>query len=122
MKKRKDWNTFFAIEKNLAYEPSMQTTKELAGLRLNVAAAKHSASLSFGALIRKQLAAWYLCPALLAAVISGKMILFAGERFVLMTGVPVPEGAFFLKSLLLFLGIYLVYFGVTDVTFKRNIG
>ena len=73
------------------------------------------------ALIRKQLAAWYLCPALLAAVISGKMILFAGERFVLMTGVPVPEGAFFLKSLLLFLGIYLVYFGVTDVTFKRNI-
>ena len=44
MKKRKDWNTFFAIEKNLAYEPSMQTTKELAGLRLNVAAAKHSAS------------------------------------------------------------------------------
>ena len=51
MKKRKDWNTFFAIEKNLAYESSMQTTKELAGLRLNVAAAKHSASLSFGAQI-----------------------------------------------------------------------
>ncbi len=74
------------------------------------------------ALVQKQLAAWYLCPALLAAVISGKMILFAGERFVLMTGVPAFEGAFFLKSLLLFLGIYLVYFGVTDVTFKRNIG
>ena len=74
------------------------------------------------ALVQKQLAAWYLCPALLAAVISGKMILFAGERFVLMTGVPAFEGAFFLKSLLLFLGIYLVYFGVTDVTFRRNIG
>lgn len=27
MKKRKDWNTFFAIEKNLAYDSSMQTTK-----------------------------------------------------------------------------------------------
>lgn len=73
------------------------------------------------ALIQKQLAAWYLCPALLAVLISGKMILFAGERFVFMTGVPAFEGAFFLKSLLLFLGIYLVYFAVTDVTFKRNI-
>lgn len=73
------------------------------------------------ALIQKQLAAWYLCPALLAVLISGKMILFAGEQFVFMTGVPAFEGAFFLKSLLLFLGIYLVYFGVTDVTFKRNI-
>ncbi len=66
MKKRKDWNTFFAIEKNLAYDSSMQTTKELSGLGLSAAFAKHSASLSFGALIRKQLAAWYLCPALLA--------------------------------------------------------
>ncbi len=74
-----------------------------------------------GHLIQKQLAAWYLCPALLAALISGKMILFASESFVLMTGVPVPEGAFFLKSILLFLGIYLVYFAVTDITFKRNI-
>lgn len=74
-----------------------------------------------GHLIQKQLAAWYLCPALLAVLISGKMILFASERFVLMTGVPVPKGAFFLKSILLFLGIYLVYFAVTDITFKRNI-
>lgn len=74
-----------------------------------------------GCLIQKQLAAWYLCPALLAAVISGKMILFASGSFVLMTGVPVPKGAFFLKSILLFLGIYLVYFAVTDITFKRNI-
>ena len=56
MKKRKDWNTFFAIEKNLAYDSSMQTTKQLAGLGLNAAFTKHSASLSFGALIRKQLA------------------------------------------------------------------
>lgn len=74
-----------------------------------------------GRLIQKQLAAWYLCPALLAVLISGKMILFVSERFVHMTGVPAPRGAFFLKSVLLFLGIYFVYFAVTDVTFKRNI-
>ncbi len=74
-----------------------------------------------GRLIQKQLAIWYLCPALLAALISGKMILFAGERFILMTGVPVPGGVFFLKSFLLFLGIYFVYFAVTDVSFQRNI-
>ncbi len=74
-----------------------------------------------GRLIQKQLAAWYLCPAFLAVLISGKMILYVSKIFVLMTGVPAPEGAFFLKSTLLFLGIYLVYFAVTDITFKRNI-
>lgn len=74
-----------------------------------------------GRLIQKQLAAWYLCPAFLAVLISGKMILYVSKIFVLMTGVPAPEGAFFLKSILLFLGIYLVYFAVTDITFKRNI-
>lgn len=72
-------------------------------------------------LILKQLAAYYLCPALLAAVISGKMILFASERFIMMTGVPAPAGEFFAKSVLLFFGIYLVYFVVTYVEFKRNV-
>ena len=62
-----------------------------------------------------------MCFLILFICIVKKMILFAGEQFVFMTGVPVPEGAFFLKSLILFLGIYLVYFGVTDVTFRRNI-
>ena len=72
-------------------------------------------------LILRQLAAYYLCPALLAAVISGKMILFASERFIMMTGVPAPAGEFFAKSVLLFFGIYLVYFVVTYVEFKRNV-
>ena len=72
-------------------------------------------------LILKQLAAYYLCPALLAIVISGKMILFASGRFIMMTGVPVPGGGFFAKSVLLFFGIYLVYFGVTYVEFKRSV-
>lgn len=72
-------------------------------------------------LIFKQLAAFYLCPALFAILISGKMMLFAGDRFVMATGVPVSAGSFFLKSIALFFGIYLVYFAVTYVCFQRNI-
>ncbi len=71
-------------------------------------------------LIFKQLAAWYLCPALLAVVISGRMILFASDSFIMMTGVPTSVGGFFGKSVALFLGIYLVYFVVTYVEFRRN--
>ncbi len=72
-------------------------------------------------LILKQLTVYYLCPAILAIVISGKMILFVSRLFVISTGVPVFAGSFFLKSILLFFGIYLVYFIVTYVGFKRNV-
>lgn len=72
-------------------------------------------------LVLKQLAAYYLCPALLAIVISGKMILYVSRVFVQATGVPAAVGGFFLKSIALFFGIYLVYFIVTYVGFKRNV-
>lgn len=72
-------------------------------------------------LILTQLAAYYLCPALLAIVISGKMILFVSRGFVNLTGVPAASGGFFLESIALFFGIYLVYFVVTYVGFQRNI-
>lgn len=72
-------------------------------------------------LVAKQLVAYYICPALLAMVISGKMILFASGKFVLLTGVPVSAGIFFAESAALFLGIYVVYFIVTYVGFIRNI-
>ncbi len=72
-------------------------------------------------LILKQLAAYYLCPALLAMVISGKMILFVSNAFVNQTGVPAAAGRFFLESITLFFGIYLVYFIVTYVGFQRNV-
>ena len=72
-------------------------------------------------LVAKQLVAYYLCPALLAMVISEKMILFASGKFVLLTGVPVSAGIFFAESAALFLGIYVVYFIVTYVGFIRNI-
>lgn len=72
-------------------------------------------------LILKQLMAYYLCPAILAIVISGKMVLFVSRLFVISTGVPAFMGSFFLKSIVLFFGIYLVYFIVTYVGFKRNV-
>jgi hypothetical protein len=54
-------------------------------------------------------------------VISGEMIQYMSKNFVIMTGVPVSSGAFFARSVLLFFGIYLVYFVVTYIEFKRNI-
>lgn len=71
-------------------------------------------------LIFRQLAAYYLCPALFAILISGKMMLFAGDRFVMMTGLSVSPGSFFLKSTALFFGIYVIYFAITYVSFCRN--
>lgn len=72
-------------------------------------------------LLFKQLSAYYLCPALLALIISGKMILFMSERFVMATGVPSNSGKFFLESAVFFLGIYIVYFFVTYIGFQRNL-
>lgn len=74
-----------------------------------------------GGLILKQLAAYYLCPALLSIVISGKMILSVSKNFVAATGVPTAVGGFFAKSIGLFFGIYILYFVVTYVGFKRNV-
>lgn len=72
-------------------------------------------------LIFAQLSAYYICPALFATLISGKMILFAEKRFVDVTGVPVSPGSFFSKSIALFFGIYLVYFVLTCISFTRNV-
>lgn len=72
-------------------------------------------------LIRKQLTAYYLCPAFLAALISGKMILQVSEIFVRETGVPTMAGMYFAVSMALFFGIYLMYFLVTYIGFKRNV-
>lgn len=72
-------------------------------------------------LIRRQLVAYYLCPVLLAMVISGRMVLYISGIFVLETGVPLPVWAFFGKSVALFFGIYFIYFMVTYIGFQRNI-
>ncbi len=73
-------------------------------------------------IIRIQLAAYYLCPAFLAIVISGKLILTFSSFFVRTTGVTTSfPGIYFGKSILLFMGIYIVYYIVTYVVFKRNV-
>lgn len=72
-------------------------------------------------LILRQMAAYYLCPAILAVIISGKMISAVSNGFVDMTGVPSAPGGFFLQSIALFFGIYLVYFVMTYVSFRRNV-
>lgn len=72
-------------------------------------------------LILKQLVAYYLCPIVLATIISGKMVLFISGRFILMTGIPTFVAGFLAKSILLFFSIYLIYFLVTYISFKRNV-
>lgn len=89
--------------------------------RFDVLAKLGLANTQLHGIIRKQLAAYYLCPAVFAMVISGRMVLFLSRAFVRETGIPVPPGAFFAKSVALFMGIYIVYFAVTYIGFKRSI-
>lgn len=71
-------------------------------------------------LIFRQLSAFYLCPAVLAVVI-GSMVLSISRVFVRETGVETAHGVFFLYGVGMFLGVYLVYFALTYVGFKRNV-
>lgn len=72
-------------------------------------------------LILRQLFVFYLCPALFAAVISGIIIGFVGGKFNLYAGTTTPVVVYFGISLVLFLGVYSVYFVVTYVGFLRNV-
>lgn len=70
--------------------------------------------------IFRQLFAYYLCPVILAIVISS-MVLSVSRIFVSITGLSAPYGVFFLYGTGLFLGVYLVYFTLTYVGFRRNV-
>lgn len=72
--------------------------------------------------IWKQLIAYYLCPALFAAVIAGIIAVFISKKFIFYTGVETQIFQYFGVSFLLFFGIYLLYFVTTYVEFKRNVG
>lgn len=78
-------------------------------------------SAQIGRLIFLQLAAYYLCPAVLAVAISS-MVLSVSRIFVRTTGVAVAHGIFFLQGIGLFFGVYIVYFVLTYVGFRRNVG
>lgn len=72
-------------------------------------------------IIWKQLAAYYLCPALFAGVISGMISVFISYKFIFFTGVKASVLRYFATSCGLFLGIYALYFVATYVGFKRNV-
>ena len=72
-------------------------------------------------IIWKQLAGYYLCPALLAAVISGIISVFISHKFIFFTGVKASVLEYFAVSFGLFFGIYVLYFVATYVGFKRNV-
>lgn len=71
--------------------------------------------------IKRQLAAYYLCPALFAAVIAGIIALFISRKFIFYTGVETETIQYFGISFLLFMGIYLLYFLTTYVQFRQNV-
>lgn len=72
-------------------------------------------------IILKQLLWYYMCPLLLAMAISGLIAVYAGGKFNFYTGTQTPGFMYFLLSVFLFVGIYLVYFAVTYIGFKRNV-
>lgn len=69
----------------------------------------------------RQLSGYYLCPAILSAVISGIIAVYMGAGFNFYTGVSTPVLQYFAISFALFFGVYVVYFGATYVGFIRNI-
>jgi len=72
-------------------------------------------------IILKQLSGYYLCPALAALVISGLIAVYAGGRFNFYTGIQTSSALYFFMSAALFFGIYVMYFIVTYIGFKRNV-
>ncbi len=71
--------------------------------------------------ILKQLAGFYLCPILFAALIGGTVSVYLGWKFNFYTGTHTAAVGYFGLSFLLFLSVYLIYFVVTYVGFQRNV-
>lgn len=71
--------------------------------------------------IRRQLIAYYLCPALFATVIAGIIALFISRKFIFYTGVETEVFQYFGFSFLLFSGIYVLYFLTTYIQFVQNV-
>lgn len=73
------------------------------------------------AVIRRQLALFYLCPALSAAGISGIIAGYVGKNFNFYTGIHASMFRYFGMSFALFFGIFLIYYIAAYVGFLRNI-
>lgn len=73
------------------------------------------------ACVFRQLLIYYLCPILIAVVMSCGVAIFASSRFIYYTGVKTSVFLYYGISLLVFVGCYLIYFIATYIGFKRNI-
>ena len=71
--------------------------------------------------VQKQLFAYYLCPVLFAAGISGIIGIYMSRKFIFFTGVSTSVFQYFGIAFILFFAIYAVYFIATYVGFRRNI-
>lgn len=72
-------------------------------------------------LILKQLAFYYLVPVVIAVILSAATAVYAGHQFVFYTGANGSGMYYFGISLFIFAGVYLIYFGMTYLGFKRNV-
>lgn len=71
--------------------------------------------------IFRQLALYYLVPALAAVAISSVIAVYAGNQFVLYTGAKGSGVYYFVVSLAISAGVYVIYFFATYVGFKRGV-
>lgn len=72
-------------------------------------------------LVFSQLTLFYLIPAALAAAVSMTVAVYAGNQIVKFTGIEGNGWYYFGLSLLLFVGIYILYFTATYLGFLQNI-
>ena len=71
--------------------------------------------------VLKQLLIYYMIPALFAVVLSSGISIFAGNQFVVYTGAAGSGLYYYGLSLIIFFGVYLLYFIATYVGFVRNV-
>lgn len=72
-------------------------------------------------IVFRQLALYYLVPAIAAVAVSSVIAIYAGNQFVRYTGASGSGIYYFGISLLISAGIYILYFAATYIGFKRNI-
>jgi hypothetical protein len=72
-------------------------------------------------IIWRQLLWYYLCPIITAIVVSAVIILLVSDIFIRSTGISTMVGYYFGISIVMLLGIYMLYFLATYVLFKRNV-
>ncbi|MDO4513438.1 MAG: hypothetical protein Q4B72_05325 [Lachnospiraceae bacterium] len=69
----------------------------------------------------RQLLIYYMLPALFAVLLSSGISILAGNKFVVYTGASGSGLYYYGLSLMIFFGVYLLYFLATYVGFVRNI-